>query len=118
MYGAVFQQSISTRTFDATYHSAGLPNPDRPGATLDKELLQSALDHACANRELFLGRFELLGEAQRREGGQGIIQFAKVRLRAPASLGPPLRLPRMIEPWLRKITCTYVSYYLICCESL
>lgn len=69
----------SNMTFDATYVSDGLPKPERTGATLNKELLKSALDQASQHQELFLGRFELLGENDRREGGQGVVQFARVK---------------------------------------
>jgi hypothetical protein len=70
---------MSATTFDVTYHSQGLPAPSRPGEILNKELLKTALDQAAANQELFLGRFELLGEHERRVGGQGVVQFARER---------------------------------------
>jgi hypothetical protein len=67
-----YATSLLTLTLDVT----ALPPPSHPGAPLDAQLLELALDNWSADGTLFLGRFRMLGARERRQGGQGVVQFA------------------------------------------
>lgn len=62
-------------TLDVTSVSS-LPHPELPGQFLDLDLLEKALDNLCLTDTLFMGEFKVLGAMERRQGGQGVVQFA------------------------------------------
>jgi hypothetical protein len=64
-------------TLDMTT-TPSLPRPTRDGAMLNRDLLENALDALSGRGQLFMRRFELLGPMNRRIGGQGVVQFARV----------------------------------------
>jgi hypothetical protein len=47
------------------------------GEELQGAMLEGALDEMCASLKPFLGRYVLLGAGNRRQGGQGVVQFAR-----------------------------------------
>lgn len=67
--------SSLTVTLDVTSISS-LPAPREPGQLLDPELLEKTLDNLSVSDELFMGKFRMLGAFERRQGGQGVVQFA------------------------------------------
>lgn len=55
----------------------GVNNNIHAGHTLDRELLDIALDKLHSSNHLFMDQFEVLGAAERLSGGQGTVQFAR-----------------------------------------
>eukprot|EP00892_Ulva_mutabilis_P002847 jgi/Ulvmu1/12563/UM091_0004.1 len=70
-----YEAQTMTETFDSAAPTSGPPpSVDAPTST-KIDYLHSQLSH-FGKSDVLLGRFTLLGETQRRQGGQGVVAFA------------------------------------------